>query len=65
MSISRTTQVVMTKNILQSIGCTRGALMNRTYENSYELIKNMVMNSCQWPTKQYRYGQKPSTVKAV
>ncbi|KAA3462051.1 Retrotransposon gag protein [Gossypium australe] len=33
-----------------------GALMNRTYEDAYELIESMAMNSCQWPTERYAYG---------
>ncbi|KAA3487611.1 acidic leucine-rich nuclear phosphoprotein 32 family member B-like [Gossypium australe] len=42
-----------------------GALMNRTYEDTYKLIESMAMNSCQWPTKHHTYGQRPPTMKAV
>ncbi|KAA3483571.1 Integrase-like protein [Gossypium australe] len=40
---------------------TGGALINRTYEDVYELIENMAVSSCQWPTKRHTYGQKQST----
>ncbi|KAA3474003.1 casein kinase II subunit alpha, chloroplastic-like [Gossypium australe] len=43
-------------------GATRGALMNRTYDDAYELIKNIAMNSYQWQAERYTYGQKPSTI---
>ncbi|KAA3463837.1 Retrotransposon gag protein [Gossypium australe] len=44
---------------------TRGALMNRTYDDAYELIDSMEMNSSQWPTERYTYDQKPSTSRVV
>ncbi|KAA3466622.1 casein kinase II subunit alpha, chloroplastic-like [Gossypium australe] len=37
-------------------GAAGGVLMNRTYEDAYELIENMVMNSCKWPNVQFAYG---------
>lgn len=46
-------------------GIVGGALMNKTYCDAYELIENMAMNSCQWPTKRFTYGKKPATVKAI
>ncbi|KAA3461368.1 Retrotransposon gag protein [Gossypium australe] len=39
-------------------GATRGAVMNRTYDDAHEIIESISMNSCQWPTKCYTYGQK-------
>lgn len=46
-------------------GATRGALMNRTYEDVYDLIENMVMDSFQWPNERFTYSQQPSTAKDV
>ncbi|KAA3452535.1 casein kinase II subunit alpha, chloroplastic-like [Gossypium australe] len=46
-------------------GAIEGALMNKTYEDAYELIENMTMNSYPWPNVRFIHGQRPSTVKAV
>ncbi|XP_012483021.1 uncharacterized protein LOC105797621 [Gossypium raimondii] len=46
-------------------GAAGGALMNRTYEDGYEIIENMAFNSCQWPNERFTYGLKPVTVKAI
>lgn len=37
-------------------GAAEGALMNRTYEDAYDLKENMTMNSFQWPIECYTYG---------
>ncbi|KAA3470340.1 Retrotransposon gag protein [Gossypium australe] len=42
-----------------------GVLMNRTYEDAYEIIENMALNSCEWPIERFTYGQKPAKVKAI
>ncbi|KAA3470067.1 Retrotransposon gag protein [Gossypium australe] len=46
-------------------GATRGAFMNRTYKDAYEIIKNIALNSCHWPIGRFTYGQKPTTVKVI
>lgn len=46
-------------------GVAGGALMNRTYEDAYDLIENMVINSCQWPNERYTYNQRPFTIKVI
>ncbi|KAA3483650.1 Retrotransposon gag protein [Gossypium australe] len=42
-----------------------GALMNRTYEDAYEIIENMELNSCPLPIGRFTYGQKSATVKVI
>ncbi|KAA3461296.1 Integrase-like protein [Gossypium australe] len=46
-------------------GAVGGALINRTYEDAYEIIGNMALDSCQWPTERFTYGQKIATVKVI
>ncbi|KAA3483924.1 oligopeptide transporter 4-like [Gossypium australe] len=46
-------------------GATRGALMNRTYEDAYEIIENMELNSYQWPIERLIHGQKLVIVKVI
>ncbi|KAA3473330.1 acidic leucine-rich nuclear phosphoprotein 32 family member B-like [Gossypium australe] len=37
-----------------------GTLMNRTYEDVYEIIENMALNSFQWLIERFTNGQKPA-----
>ncbi|KAA3465300.1 hypothetical protein EPI10_000490 [Gossypium australe] len=46
-------------------GVAGGALMNRTYEDAYQMKANMIMYSCQWLNKRFTYSWRPSTAKAI
>ncbi|KAA3467264.1 Retrotransposon gag protein [Gossypium australe] len=53
------------KTLLILDGSTEGAPMNKTYEDAYEIIENMALNSCQWLIEHFAYGQKPDMVKVI